>query len=371
MIFFTLNIKLSAQIVGDNNWNATPYFIDDFNVSGRYWGTNWFDYPLLKWRGHSVDSGVTHGNCEHQVYQKENCVFNNVNQTMDLTSQYVGGPMDCVDFTLPPGGYSCPTDTAGLYYFSGEIDVLKYEEYVYNVKYGYFEIKCKLPVHRGAFPAFWLYRAGADYYEEIDIFEYAWGVTLLPGSPYFGNPRMFTSGLYYDDYITPSTLSLARDNYVIPAIEPDLTAMNTFACEWTPGRIVWYFNNQIVNEYYGQYVPSHHMVLKANYALDNYIWNDGSVFSDGFPYKMEIDYIKVHKLKCDCDENATIINNTQLYNFDYGVKESISIGYSKVQITVPASTKLVFRATDYIEITQSFECPLGSELELITHPCPE
>ncbi len=52
-------------------------------------------------------------------------------------------------------------------------------------------------------------------------------------------------------------------------------------------------------------------------------------------------------------------------------KESISIGSAGNTVAVPYSTKVVFRATDYIEITQNFELLAGSEMELITHPCPE
>lgn len=86
---------------------------------------------------------------------------------------------------------------------------------------------------------------------------------------------------------------------------------------------------------------------------------------------MTIDYIKVHKLKCDCGNQATIPDTPTLTSFTYEVKESISIGSSGSTVIVPNSTKVVFRATDYIEITQNFELPAGSEMELITHPCPE
>ncbi len=86
---------------------------------------------------------------------------------------------------------------------------------------------------------------------------------------------------------------------------------------------------------------------------------------------MTIKYIKVHKLKCDCNNPASIPDTPTLDSFTYEVKQSISIGSSGNTVTVPSSTKVVFRATDYIEITQNFELPAGSEMELITHPCPD
>ncbi|MBR4155708.1 MAG: hypothetical protein IKU01_03265 [Bacteroidales bacterium] len=43
-----------------------------------------------------------------------------------------------------------------------------------------FGIRCKLLVHQGAFPAFWLWDSKTgEYYEEIDIFEYTWGTPCL------------------------------------------------------------------------------------------------------------------------------------------------------------------------------------------------
>ena len=86
---------------------------------------------------------------------------------------------------------------------------------------------------------------------------------------------------------------------------------------------------------------------------------------------MVIVFIKVHKLKCDCGNPATIPDTPSLTLFTYEVEESISIGSAGNTVTVDSLTKVVFRATDYIEITQNFELPAGSEMELITHPCPE
>lgn len=369
MFIMIFNIPSLAQISGDNNWNTTPYFIDEFNTTGRSWQTNFTDYPLLKWRANSVECGVTHGPYEHQVYQKENCVFNYVDGTIELVSEYKGGPMQCADYIIPPG-YSCNPNDTSLYYFSGEIDALRA---VPDFLYGYFEMQCKLPVHRGAFPAFWLW-GGNGCYEEIDIFEYSWGITdpvKHPESPFWGNSQMFTSGLYFAETAYDPRDSYARERYVIPDTDPDLTSWNTFSCEWSPGRVVWYFNGVVVNEVSGDFVPYRPMCLKSNYAIDNWIREGGVLLTTGFPYKLEINYIKVHKLKCDCDENSVINDNSALSTYNYEVKQSVSIGSSGNNIIVPTSTEIVFRATDYIEITQNFELPVGSEMELITHPCPE
>lgn len=372
MLMFTLNIETTAQILGDNNWNSTPLFIDDFDVSGRSWQSNWVDIPNARWRAYSRDCGVIHGDNEHQVYQKENCVFNDTDETMELVAEYVGGPMNCT-YPLPPGGYTCDPDHTSLYYYSGEIDALGYPELdPYYFTYGYFEIRCKLPVHRGAFPAFWLW-GGGDHYEEIDIFEYSWLFTGEETDPDFGSPRIFTTGLYFNDdnNVGGWEYSYARENPEVPVGDPDLSEWHTFSCEWSPERVIWYFDGDIVNEHFGETVPYRPMTLKANYALDNEVLDNGIPRTGYFPDKMTIDYIKVHKLKCDCGNPATIPDTPALTAFTYEVKQSISIGSSGNTVTIPASSKVVFRATDYIEITQNFELPAGSEMELLTHPCPE
>lgn len=79
----------------------------------------------------------------------------------------------------------------------------------------------------------------------------------------------------------------------------------------------------------------------------------------------------MNKLRCDCNSDATIQSNAQLADFDYGVKKTITIDGSSSSISIPANEKVTFRATDNVTITGEFEVPLGSELEIITHPCPE
>jgi len=272
-------------------------------------------------------------------------------------------------------------NASDIIFFSGEIDVLNSNDQPSGqFKFGYFEIKCKLPVHKGAFPAFWMWGGSLahggvpGWEEEIDIFEYAYGVTLVEESPAIGSPKIFTTGIWYNNTcVSNEAIGYARNYPVIPENEPDLTEWNTFACEWSPGRVIWYFNNKVVNEHYGFAVPNNPMWLKTNYALDNFVISGEPPLptQDWCPDEMTVDYIKVYKLKCDCNNTASITNNTELTAYDYKVKKSLSIGSLGNNITIPSSSKVVFRATDFIEITQNFELPTGSELELITHDCPE
>ena len=61
-------------------------------------------------------------------------------------------------------------------------------------RYGYFEIRCQIPVHEGSKTAFWLWDAQTDeYYEEIDVFEFSWGFEDNDHNSY-GNPHPHGAG---------------------------------------------------------------------------------------------------------------------------------------------------------------------------------
>lgn len=115
------------------------------------------------------------------------------------------------------------------------------------------------------------------------------------------------------------------------------------------------------------------MYLMINYALDNWVLvgEDSIPIEDDFPNDMVIDYVSTNKLKCNCTSDVNILNNTQLTNYVYEVKKSITIDGNGTTINYPSSSSGVFRATDYLLIDTDFEIPLGSAVELTTHACPQ
>ncbi len=368
-IIFALTAMLNtmqAQIINnDKNWDTIPVFIDNFNPPRSNWDANWFDYPNdTKWRAHLI-TGVTHGPAEHMVYQRENAIFNSADSTIRLRAEYVGGPLNCDDYDIPPN-YTCDTSLHSLYYFSGAITTINPDDFLY----GYFETRCKLPVNRGAFPAYWLWAASEGNYREIDIFEHSWGMMNQYNCP--DSNRIFNGGIWYYNNV-PNGIHFGEHGYCIPQPDPGLEEYHSFASEWSPKRVVWYFDNNAIGEYYGDSVPSKSMSLMLNYALDNWVMPGfpPTPIQTGFPNDMTIDYVRVNKLKCDCSVDEIIQNNLQLSAFNYSVKKTITVGGYGYNIAVPANDKVVFRATDGITINGDFEVPLGSELELITHPCPQ
>ncbi|MEI6851483.1 MAG: glycoside hydrolase family 16 protein [Bacteroidota bacterium] len=362
ILLTAIKTKISAQVSIDKNWNTTPYFIDNFTPPRSNWDSRWFDYPNdTKWMAHLI-TGVTHSNDEHQVYQRLNSIFNASDSTMRLRADYTSGPMQCYNYEIP-SGYSCDTSVHQLYYYSGAITILD------TLKYGYFETRCKLPTKRGAFPAFWLYDYSDGEYREIDIFEYSW--SLFGKYNCYDSSRIFNGGLYYHHAVDLG-VHYGDHGYIIPANEPGLENWHKFAAEWTPKRVVWYFDNKPIGEYCGDSMPNRRMYVMLNYALDNYIMHNDppTPIQSGFPDDMTIDYVRINKLKCNCNNDTVIQNNTQLAAFHYSVKKTITIGGYGYSINLSSTDKDVFRATDGITINGDFEVPLGAELELIIHPCP-
>ena len=382
-----LSMNIMAQIdLNDRNWKNV--FNDTFSDSGRSW-MNWISSPDKKWRGYN-GSGVTNGTLEHQVYQYSNCVFNLAEGTMELVAEYDSDgciPSNC--YVLPSWMNGNFPSSDGLYYFSGEIDARKDSVFGQDTKflYGYFEIRCKLPKHRGAFPAFWLRGSSKDisdpYYEEIDIFEYTWSIGdplhhwaySNPDPTYAGDPYVISTGIYHNlhgQYSDPNTDAYAR-NYPRLRGHDDVNGWHTYSCEWMPDHVYWYLDGQLVNSYYNvAHIPRHPLTLKANYAinryaLDNYNNNGNPEWLDSDT--MTIDYIKAYQLDWDCESDAVITCQSDLNSFVFKVKKTVSITSYNGSITLGNTEKATFRVTDSFELSGPFQADSGCELTVIKQDC--
>lgn len=382
-----LSMNMMAQIdTCDMNWE--PVLIDDFDQPNRQFN-NTFQEPSGKWisYAHSLwPSGVTKIPLLH-IYQWNKCQIDASNGVINLNSNYIRStPVSCNEqpnyYILPPNtfgmNYHCDDENNELYYYSGMIESLPTNKF----RYGYFEIKCKLPVHRGAFPAFWLWDAKTDeYYEEIDIFEFSWEFEdpLAPwqiNSPFrgAGYPYSYSTGLFYNDTSAyyGGDILLSR---VIPTLTDSVSNWHTFACEWLPDHVIWYCDGKIVNEYHNrESIPRHAMALKVNYAIDRYALSGYS--HNGIPDWQEngcmvIDHINVYQLKWDCSTDEVITNQSELEHFDYAVKNSITIAPANQTVEVGNTDKVTFRATDSFQISNPFQVDNGGEMTVIMQQCPE
>jgi len=182
-------------------------------------------------------------------------------------------------------------ETMGYKYTSGMIQtgfgVNKWIPYLkpvtdFTQKYGYFEIRCRMPKGKGLWPAFWMLTP-LSVLPEIDIFEYR-------GS----KPKqiVFTQhwGEAYDKNKGYDHNTSGRRRVV------DLSKkFHTIGFEWSPTKLTWFVDGVKMFES-TEHIPTEPMHIIAGLAVGgNY---DGTPNEETkFPAFFEIDYIKVYQNK--------------------------------------------------------------------------
>lgn len=146
---------------------------------------------------------------------------------------------------------------------------------LFDTTYGYVEMRARMPVGRGLWPAFWLLPTTLEWPPEIDILEvlghdtsvvYTTMHYKLKGSPHLSSGQSFRG--------------------------PDFGAdFHIFAADWKPGEVIWYVDGQQVFRV-TKNVPSQPMYVIANLAVGG-DWPGSPDGKTVFPSYFDIDYIRV------------------------------------------------------------------------------
>lgn len=173
------------------------------------------------------------------------------------------------------GGGSC--NTSGITRSSGYIDT----KGKFSFKYGYVEMRSKLPKGKGIWPAFWLLPSPGGWPPEIDIMEMLghqsnklYFTVHAPGcnDPNCGGYSCCKSG-----------------SYTGPDFSQDY---HTFAIDWTSGYITWIIDG--VERFRStQYIPQQEMFL----VIDTYVggdWPGQPDSSTQWPQYFYVDYVKIY-----------------------------------------------------------------------------
>ncbi len=152
-------------------------------------------------------------------------------------------------------------------------------------KYGWFEIRSRMPQGSGLHSAFWLLLADHIDWKtakkerkivEIDIFEQLGKQSTkheIEFNLHFTKAGPFKYNLGFD-----------------PSLE-----FHTYALEWREGKLLWYVDDKMVWEYTGKTPESSMFVLLGLYEGSG--WT-GEIDPDmGYPRDFEIDYVRVYKRK--------------------------------------------------------------------------
>lgn len=250
------------------------------------------------------------------------------------------------------------------HYTSGSVT-----NYSPGMHFGYIEAKMKLPYGRGLWPSFWTYQNAANPSNaaEIDIFE-------MQG--YNTATTMGTNlHMYYCDDISGCQSGCGEQLFEQCCPECDNRVRNysmdvsiptypnrwlTYAIEWTPTKFIWYVNDVAVRNFPN---PGIFDPVRIIIGMGICHWCPPNNTTP-FPAKMEIEYVRLYELECDKNTVVTQISNFDTYN--YAVKKSISLSSTTI---MSQSSKIFLRATNFIELKNNFEVPLGAELYLDITSC--
>lgn len=207
----------------------------------------------------------------------------------------------------------------------------------HDFKYGYFECRAKVPAGKGYLPAFWMMPTDENLYGqwpkcgEIDIMEVMGQETNKAyGTIHYGEPHDQSQGTY-----TVSETNNFVDNY------------HTYACEWEPGKIIWYIDGVKFHEesdwfsaksgqgevtYPAPFDQPFYMILNLAVGGSWVGYPDETTTYDD--QQFAIDYVKVYQ-KDSYDENVTKpvkevtlrepdANGNYINNGDFSVKEDLT-----------------------------------------------
>lgn len=321
VITLLLSCKIYSQTPSnDKNWILNTNKSDEFNNS-------------------------TLDNSKWEIYQK--------NYPCDL-SDYI---------TFDGNNLILRTDIEGNDYCAGSIKSI-----TADYSYGFFEIIATIPKGKGFWTAFWLFASKYDpwpdkllWYEEIDILE--------PNGCQSINANINEVGIWEKDGEN-SIKKYAK--YELDGL-PDLSASShRFAVEWLPNYIVFYFNGVPFNKFCNHFsIPTNPMSVIFSQGFSSSPCDPDANTIAILPEYFKINYFRYYELKCDCEAVETITSSSELQNFDHSLKKKIIIENAASIIKTSSETTTTLRATDEVTISSQFEVSIGSELNIVTHSCPE
>ena len=145
-------------------------------------------------------------------------------------------------------------------------------------RYGYAEMRAKLPRGAGMWPAFWLVQANRQWPPEIDIMEWQ-GV----------QPKTDVVTTHWKDAHGNHQQSGTGVNTGIDLWQ----AYHTYAADWEPNAITWYFDGKPIKRFtQTRWIPDKPLIVIANLAIGG--WRSGRpTRPNNFPATFAIDYIRI------------------------------------------------------------------------------
>ena len=260
----TGSIQNDAQNVATNNSSSVPegynlVFSEEFrgsSLDSSKWNSSyrWSPYLIIN---SEQQFYVDHLNNPSFGYNPFSFDGEHLNITAQRTPDYLRG------------------NASGQPFLSGALTTYN----KFRMRYGYIEIRARLPAGRGLWPAFWLlHQHDHDRRPEIDVVE------MLGHQP----------NLVYNTFHWVENGSPRRS----PSFEawgPDYSQdFHTYAVRWEPGVLTWYVDGEQRNVFNNGNVSWEEMYLLVNLAVGGW-WPGNPDQSTPFPATMSIDYIRAYQ----------------------------------------------------------------------------
>lgn len=155
-----------------------------------------------------------------------------------------------------------------------------------KLKYGYVEIRCKIPKSKYAMGNFWLWSEGGEhgnannpyFYNEIDLFETK-NATTMYTTTHFKDDNVDNDFHHHEKELVINDGTFFSDQMV------------TYGLRWEPNKLIFYINNKpfrVITEH----IPSYqmHLILDQAFRVESNPMLPLDMSSD-----YEIDYIRVYQ----------------------------------------------------------------------------
>jgi beta-glucanase (GH16 family) len=326
----TYNIPITT------GWVAFSPFTDEFNTFDN---SKW---TKINGSCHTMSTDSYFSNSTDNVYVSAGKLF--------LKAKLMPTPVWCEHW-----------DTAKYYnYSSGYISSNN------AIRYGYIEIKCKLPSNIALAPCFWMFGQTGQYvypftgyeYDEIDVFE--------PHMPESGNDLSKTvmQNFYHNLHDPLTTQSSLRQNIFFS--NTFLNQDIIFAVEWLPEEIHFYVNGHLTKSVKFADDSSGSIDTDSDFTCTNFLDARGQKFqislsvnnlistytdvSQGF----EIDYVRSYKLAEGFNYEYWPSSFSMTDPNMFKVHKNIRLGGTGKTATIPQDENITIWATDGIILDKGF-----------------
>lgn len=250
------------ELVFEDQFDTLSLY-DRHSKTGR-WKTAYIHAPADGQK--SLDARRLTGNDDQQIYVDPAYAGNPAVSALPLGLN----PFSAADGMLSVRAWRLPPEKRaklwGINFASG----LLTSEPSFTQTYGYYEIRAELPQVKGMFPAFWLLPASGKWPPEIDIMENV-----------------------AQDFVTCGMVLPERKLAFFVRFHGGVRGMHRYGVLWTPSRISWIFDGQVVGSTATPPSLNQPMYMLLNLAVGGK-W-PGSPRPDFRSAEMKVDYIRVYR----------------------------------------------------------------------------